>query len=221
MSLGRVLKFDLFCFALVILVSIFLKDGAHPNLLTREFGPITWISFLQLFLTGRIAWKLFKRREPHGFCGLKKISSPAFVWAICAFGFYFLSVDEMVTIHEKLDVLIYHGLPASSPSVLSQRDDLSIVLYGIIGLSVLLYFWKELYGYKRVWPVFVGGFFCMALSVGFDFLSHQKEWIVLFMADSGAVSRWVSAIEEGFKLFAGGFFLSAFYGCFNQTKPRH
>ena len=70
----------------------------------KEASPITWLSFFQLLTIAYLSWETFKLRKKS--CS-PVWKDPALLWGIIALGFLFLSIDEVIRIHENMDSIIH------------------------------------------------------------------------------------------------------------------
>ena len=185
----------------------------HPpeQYFAKEASYITWVSFFQLLIISNLAWQTFK---------LKNTDS-AFLWAIIAVGFLFLSIDEVIRIHENLDHIIHRTFHLKETAISDRLDDAIVGVYGLIGLWVLYVYRMELKKYKKVLPLIIIGFICVFSMVFSEMIVNRNDVLPFLISDHTLVKSLYSlfkVLEETFKLLAEGVLLSAFYYCFKTTK---
>src|SRR3712207_4039300 len=97
--------------------------GMKPGKYSKDGNPIAVLSFLNLVTTGVLCWKVYRLREERG--TPFDWRAPQTLWALMAAGFVFLGVDEVVRIHENLDLWIHRlVLRAEATNVTNRLDDL-------------------------------------------------------------------------------------------------
>jgi len=166
-----------------------------------EGGFTTWVSGAQLLATSYANWKIWRSRA--GQFGRRGRHEPIVLWALMAAGFLFLTVDELVQIHEQLDQWI-HGLFGITETAVTDRlDDLLVAGYAAAGLGVLFRYRLELRLLRGDLALIILGFVLLFAMIAMDMLFR---------------SEWASAIEEGLKLFSQAAFLAAFYDTYLRTR---
>lgn len=89
------------------LVGLHMAFGQHPFFnLDREYNLCSWFSSLQLFTLGGACVAAFHRDG--------RVTADRWLWWILALGCCYLSLDEIVAIHEGVVEETIRGLPAGS-----------------------------------------------------------------------------------------------------------
>jgi hypothetical protein len=183
-----------------------------------ESGFTTWVSGAQLLAISVVTWKIWRLRG--GRFVRDAWRAPHVVWLLIAAGFLFLTIDELVQIHEQLDRWIHAVLGITETAVTDRLDDVLILGYGLVGLGVLYQYRRELRLFRRDVVLIIVGFVLLSVMIAVDMLFGHPDIIALF-APAHAVrslSGWAGAVEEGFKLFAEAAFLAAFYGTYRRAS---
>ena len=91
-----------------------------------EFHFVTWFSFAQLLFLSVLSAKIFDIDVS----GKTKhiLRSAGFIWAIIAFGFFFLALDEIFLIHEIIDVAIHTVFNIEETGLTDRIDDVLILI---------------------------------------------------------------------------------------------
>jgi len=183
-----------------------------------ESGFTTWVSGAQLVAISVVTWKIWRLR---GGTLVRNVWRAAhFVWLLIAAGFLFLTIDELVQIHEQLDEWIHALLILTETAVTDRLDDLLILGYGLVGLGVLYHYRRELRLFRRDVVLIIVGFVLLSAMIAVDVLFGHPDIIALF-APAHAVRSlmgWAGAVEEGFKVFADAAFLAAFVGTYRRLS---
>jgi hypothetical protein len=193
----------------------YLADS--PARYFRESSYTTWVSGAQLLAIGLLAWKIWRRRGgwlfPDGW------KEPSFLWFLIAIGFFFLSVDELVQVHESVDRSIHDLLGLTETAVTDRLDDVLVAGYGLIGLAVLFVYRHEFRLLRPDFVLIIAGFILMSLMVVLDIVSSDTEIFALFVSAEAArtLAGWAAAAEDAFKLLAEAAFLAAFYSAYRRV----
>lgn len=183
----------------------------------KEGALLTFWSFVQLIVVYRLCIKSFKIRR-----GTQKTQwkDPIRIWAIIAYGFLFLALDEVFQAHENLDTLIHRIFSMQQTSISARIDDFIVGLWGLMGLGVLYYYRTELKQYNRCIPYLIIAFILLFVMVGLDILTHKADILMLiYDYDSAKLIRdWLGKAEEGIKVIAEGFYIVAFYAVLQEAK---
>lgn len=205
--------------------------GKTPATYMAEGKLISFVSAAHLVAIGVISFALYRRRQAQEAASPTAATSgpgKSFrLWLLTGLGFLFLAVDELAQGHEHIDDLI-HWLFQMQPTLLTSRlDDLIVLLYGVSGLAVLIYYrreWKQVSGFK---PYLAAGFILFLLMVAVDMGTSRMDLLnALFPGKENymPVYKWLNAIEEGFKVLAEAMLVGAFYSCLAsiaQTGNEH
>ena len=175
-------------------------------------------SFFVLLAIAVICWRIHAVRRRLGAPGF---TGQARIWLIFAVGFFFLALDEGLSIHEEIDFYI-HWLFAIAETGLTDRiDDFIILLYGISGLLVLYFHRQELRSISDQTALFVVGFVFFFLMVAADASGNRPDFaIFLGFSEPDAIQfdRLLDFVEEFFKLVAESAFLIAFARIYKRTS---
>jgi hypothetical protein len=205
----------------VIIYAIFRGLGKTGNP-GRYFGEgrfTTIISCAQLLLIAFFAGLTFLERRKA--TPERSIFSGPVLWALVAAGFAFLAADEAFELHERIDIITHQILHLQETPLSDRLDDLLVALYGVIGCGILWKYRLELHSFRKVLPILVAGFACLAASVLCDIISNDETGLKWFFRDAPIpkqLNGWFSAGDGAFTLLGEGFFLAAFYLAYRMTK---
>jgi len=221
-SARRLFKFIIITDLLIILFSTILglmKTG-NPSRYFGEGRFTMGISCAQLLTVGFFAFRTFQARRDS--MSGRGIFSSRLVWLIVAFGFVFLAYDEAFEFHEHFDQFIQKSLGLKDTPLLDRIDDALIALYGVIGLTVLWCFMRELLLFRRAMTTpLVAGFICLFLSVAADTASNGDEflfWLTGDMPTAQLMNVWLSVADGGFTILGEGFFIVGFYSAWLRAR---
>jgi hypothetical protein len=181
----------------------------NPTLLLDEWGPVTILSGLQLGAAGFMAQHIRNLR----------LGRPL-IWALIAWGFYYLALDEMLQFHESWDKVIHWVLGIQQTSLTDRIDDALVGLYGLVGLGAMWFGRAELRAFFRRWPLFTTGFICLVIYVGFDVLTNDGAILSRYLpalANERAF-LWLEAAEDSFKILGEFLFVVALRKCWDDAK---
>jgi hypothetical protein len=189
--------------ALIIFGTAFLFTGersADPSGMSwtatfGEFGPIQTLKAGQLLLAGVAGYYIYTRfwRLPQA--GQRTDAPGSFFWILSGAGLVWLGLDDYFQIHERVGDLLERGLGMTVP-MLNNVDDLILLGYGIIGLTVIAIFLTELIRSRGAFPLLATGIGFMTISQGVDFFVPE-----------GSV---LAAVENPTNIIGAGFLLSAY-----------
>jgi hypothetical protein len=181
---------------------------------TEVFEVVSVIVLLAIAAVCARIYAVRRRPEATWFGGTERI------WLLISLGFVFLALDEALSIHEAIDVLIHRVLAMRETWFTDRIDDIIILVYGVLGILILFAHRAEfrgLAGYRRY---FVVGFLLLAVMVALDLLSNRRD----FLHATGLAHSWVPSVhhvlevaEEVAKLLAEGAFLLGFLTIYNQV----
>ncbi len=177
-----------------LLITFSIIDGVKREDLSLRFQErqaVTFFSSLLLGLSGLISLVIYllKRKIPSS-------SRSVQFWLICSLGFFYLCLDEYFMIHEGLDNLVIFLFKYSGAK--SYWDFLPLVLFGLIGIGVCLFYRKELLGHKEIFPfLFLGGLSFLG-TVTFHILYPLYNNDILIV------------VEESFKILGVSFFFGGY-----------
>lgn len=133
-----------------IVLSILIAPSYEPAEQFTEGGTITALSSVYLAMAGAAALAGFYLLSDRP--GIGK-----FFWLIAGLGLAFLSLDELVQIHERIDMIV-SSTSIGAPETFRNWNDLVVILYGVGGLAIGLAFLPELLRIPRVLEMYATGF---------------------------------------------------------------
>lgn len=184
----------LMLFGFLLIGITFVVKGSYHGHYLYEGGTFTDISFFNLACAGTLAILIHRNRveRPPGW----DLRSPAAFWFFLGLGFFFLAVDEVVFIHERLDLFIHELIGKKETDVSDSLDDLIVGVYLLAGLGLLWYYRQELGQYSHMSrPVGLALVLIVAMIV-LDLITSQRP----YLGDIDHV--WWIAAEELCKLGA-------------------
>lgn len=203
---------------IVLAATLFLPGGPGPYF--KEGAFVTYFSSFQLVLMAALAGMIFwLRRESlkRGAGGNGSVG----IWILMAIGLLFLSLDEVFLIHENIDFWIHRFFQMEETSLTDRIDDLIVGGYGVLGLTAIYIYRKELKRFHEAYPLFFAGFVLMFFSVGLDLLTARKDLLGMVIASPVLVNKtqfWLDLLEDSVKVLAEAVFLGSFYYCLDLTK---
>lgn len=182
-----------------------------------ENGVVTLLSFSQLLLTAFMALAIWRIRRPPGQLSLRDESS---IWAIIAAGFFYLSADEVILLHEGAGHSFHKVLGLAETAWSSRLDDMLVGVYGIIGIIVLWRYREEILRFPLFFRLLKWGFALLFLSVVADALSHKPDFFTWLLGDTwGTLACGLGeSMDELCKVAAEIVFLTAFSGTLRTAR---
>lgn len=177
-----------------LLITFSIIDGIKRENLSLRFQErqaVTFFSSLLLGLSGLVSLVIYllKRR-------LSFFSRSAQFWLICSLGFFYLCLDEYFMMHEGLDNLVISLFKYSGAK--SHWDFLPLVLFGLIGVGVCLFYRKELLDHRGISPfLFLGGLSFLGMIISHILYPLYNNDILI-------------VIEESFKILGISFFFGGY-----------
>lgn len=181
-------------------------------------------SFIQLFATAYFSFLACKSLEKESSLKWQKNPS-ARPFFICAMGFLFLGLDDILSIHENLDRLIHLGLRMKETPWTDHIDDIILILYGVIAIFFIKDFIREFKRHPYMTGLIICGFFLFFVMGCLDFISNNDETFAYFYDAPGyGELRHTRDIfqmgDQSFQLLGEAAFLSAFVAAFVNIKTR-
>jgi hypothetical protein len=133
-----------------IVLSILIAPSYELAEQFTEGGTITALSSVYLAMASAAALAGFYLLSDRP--GIGK-----FFWLIAGLGLAFLSLDELVQIHERIDMII-SSTSIGAPETFRNWNDLVVIFYGAGGLTIGLMFLPELLRLPRVLETYAIGF---------------------------------------------------------------
>ena len=159
-----------------------------------EFGPVKALSAVELLLAGVAGYYIYTRfwRLPQA--GQRVDAPGSFFWILSGAGLVWLGIDDYFGIREQVGDAIQNSLGLTTPLV--GLDDLILVGYAIIGLTVVAIFLAELMRSRAAFPLLVTG-------IGFLIISQAAD----IVAPDGTA---LAGIESPTGVIGAGFLLTAY-----------
>jgi hypothetical protein len=175
------------------------------------------VSFFILGAIAVVAMRIYAvRRAPDA----SWLAGTGRIWLLIALGFAFLALDEALSVHERMDLLVHRVFSLPETRITDRIDDLIILVYAIVGI-LLLYVhraeFRNLTGHRRF---FVAGFLLLSVMVVIDLLSNRRDflhWIGVSGPMLGPVHHVMEVSEEVVKLLAEVAFLLGFVHIHRQV----
>ncbi|MGD1871869.1 MAG: hypothetical protein ACFB02_02335 [Mastigocoleus sp.] len=210
------------CSEILIIVSALSRAwilDVNPKRYFDEGGYVSWFSFLQILVAAYFAWNIFKFRAARNDKFDSKNSHN--IWLILSLGCLFLSFDELLALHEKLDTFIHYSLKIQETNLTDRIDSLIVLVYAIVGIGILYWAKYELRKFKAALPWFYIGLFLTFSMIFLDLLTDSKEFVHFFFTDlmqADLINDYIGIVEECCKLFAEGVFIMTLYRCLEISR---
>jgi hypothetical protein len=191
-----------------------------PRWFMAEKAPLTWLSFLQLFGIGILALVICTVRLRQS-SGVPVWRAPWCFWGLLAAGFIFLAFDEIKKIHEKVDRTLHDFFRLQETGLTDRLDSILVGCYGLVGLSILYVFRKEVWLYRAAFPLFCLGVLLFGFMVAVDLLTDRDDVSRYIVGDpvlSFKLKQWGGALEDSIKILAEWVFLRVAAACFMIAK---
>ena len=205
-----------YIFRLLLTVDILLCSASflvsqlvwgNADILFGELGPVTLWSFLQILAGSLLCFDMYRLRHTGGF--FKRLAGPSTVWLLMGIGFLFLSVDEVAQLHERTDKAIHHVLGMQETGLTDHLDDFLVLMYGVVGLTVLWICRKEILIMMQKRSPFIAACAIFFIMVLLDTLTNGGSKELL----APSVEPVLGAFEDTLKVVADSFFVYAFAEC--------
>jgi hypothetical protein len=205
--------------AAAIIAPLLLVSNPRPHFVD-EGGFITRLSFFHLYAIGCMSASLYTiRREASARKGWRE---PYWLWFFVAFGFMFLALDEILEIHEYLDMYLHSALHLQETMLTDRLDDIIPALYGLPGLAVLVLYRVELLHYRCLLPLVLASGVLASVSVALDLLTNfDAAGRALLPPFIAAVFWELTMVEEISKLLAGAVFLGGMFRALEIASTLH
>jgi hypothetical protein len=164
-----------------------------------EMGPITTLKVAESLAAAALGVFIYRRfwRQPGA--EARPGAAGSFFWLIAGLGLGWLALDDYFQVHERVGA----ALLGNSVPVLNHSDDAIVLGYGIIGLSLIAMFFREIMSSRPVVTLLVAGMFFGFVMLTVDFFVPER----LFIA----------ALEDPAHVTAVGFVLTAFAVKYRQV----
>lgn len=174
-------------------------------------GYVTYISFLQLIIAAVLAKKISRIAKFSS--KLRKSSS---VWLICSIVLFFLALDDLVGIHEQIDLWIHDLFELEKTNLTDLIDDFIVGLYLVLVTIFLAFQWQNLKIFNPVFIFFKIGFILALAMIILDLVSNNTLFISKIIENEtlqSEIQQWLGAVEDSIKIYAEGLFMVGIYGC--------
>ena len=192
----RAVVMSILATTVVALVVAAIVGGLTGSILEAfgEYGPMQTLKAAQLLLTGVAGYYIYTRfwRLPQA---EQRVDAPgSFFWILSGAGLAWLGIDDYFGIRNQVGDAIHSSLGLTTPLV--GLDDLILVGYGIIGLTVVAIFFGELLRSRAAFSL-------LATGIGFLIISQAADII----APDGTT---LAGVEVPIGVIGAGFLLSAY-----------
>ena len=200
-------------------LSLAIANELPPETFFGEIGQsgyMTYFSFLQLSIAAVLSMKIYRRVRfsPQ----LNKTSS---FWLIASIGLFFLALDDIIGIHEQVDLWLHDLFELRETELSDLIDDLIIIGYLAIFLVYVVFKWQTLQLFKGAFIFFWLGFILALVMAVLDLLSNNTLFVSKIIEDRElilATRQWLGVIEDSAKIFAEGIFIVGIYKCWQLVK---
>ena len=219
-STKQVLVTTLFLNSLSVTVAIAEATAADksPDFHFKEGEFITVISCLQLLIAAILSWKIY-RLARHS--QQVKLSKSSLFWLIVSLGMLFLSLDDALGIHEKIDFWLHDLFRIQETEITDLADDIIVGGYLLLFLIYVAFKWQIIQVFKQSFNIFQIGFILTLMMIVLDIVTNNNFFISLMVDDSSQVpilKQWLSVLEDSIKIFAEGIFIVGIYQCWQIAK---
>ena len=205
--------------AIAIAIAQSIIFDKTPGYYFRERAFVTYVSGLQLLAITYITYRIRQITiKNHHF-----LQQNSQFWTMVTVGFLFLALDEMLEIHERIDLLIHDLLAMEPTSVTDMIDDLIVGMYLLFALIILVKNYQQIKVFKQSFSWFKVGLGLSLLMIILDLTTNNTLIIEKFISDpqkSRLIGSWISVGEETCKLLAGGMFAVGFCHCWHIAHNR-
>jgi len=186
----KIIIFVLLLNALVIFLNIKSGIGKGDMMFRfREREAVTFLSALMLGLTSLTSLFIYKIKKKANI-----LSRGVKFWLFSSIGFFYLCMDEYFMAHEGMDEIVGSLFGKNIKDL--NLDGLVIGAFGLLALGVCIYFRKELFKHKVIFPFLFLGAFGLCGTV----LFHMLERIDIVF----------EVIEESLKVLGVSFFFVSY-----------
>ena len=219
-STKQVLITTLFLNSLSVTVAIAAAAAVDksPDFHFKEGEFITVISCIQLLIAAILSWKI-NRLARHS--QQVKLSKSSLFWLIVSLVLLFLSLDDALSIHEKIDFWLHDLFKIEETEITDLADDIIVGGYLLLFLIYVTFKWKVIQIFQQSFSIFQIGFILSLMMIVLDIVTNNNFFISLVVEDSSQVpilKQCLSALEDSIKIFAEGIFIVGIYQCWQIAK---
>lgn len=181
----------------------------------REGSFVTWFSFFCIlfvsYITGIIFYNTFfiNSREGNENSKKGKIIFSSF-WLCVSLGFLFLSIDELLMVHESTEKILQQTYKIKDSGVGSEIDDIFVLSCAVLGLFFIYFSRKKLFFFRKV------AYFLVLIVLFFSAM------MIFDYEGKGVKDRddrsELTAYEESFKVITEGFIILAALHCLKTSE---
>ena len=201
--------------AAVISVLSFMGSYIHQSLdyFFHEWRFGTFYPVALLALSSMSCFFLHLRDAPSLFSVFRQPLERRNIWFWCGFVFAYLSLDDLLEIHEKIDFKLHHWLDAmtgiKSNAFTDKLDDLIVAF--VLACAVWFLFKNRdvIASYPAMLASYIFACCLVVLMVIFDFFTNGGFLLKALIGKSmySDLKSFLFVIEESFKIFACSFIL--------------
>ncbi|MEM9508606.1 MAG: hypothetical protein AAGA16_13130 [Cyanobacteria bacterium P01_E01_bin.35] len=205
--------------AITIAITKAITLGISPKTFFGEVnrgGFITYISGLQLLIAAVLSKMISKIVK-----SAQQLSNSRWFWLIIFWGLLFLTLDDLIGIHESLDYWLHNLFQFKETKLSDLADDLIVGGYLVIFLIYVAFQWQIIKGFRQSFIWFKLGFILTAVMVVLDMASNNTLFVSMMTDDvdlASAIQQWLGVIEDSAKIYAEGMFIVGIYKCWQIAK---
>lgn len=184
--IGLLVASVLFYIFLAVLVGPENRRELHFR---SEEGAITALSAIFLAMASGFAGVSFFLSPPE-----TKMSR--YFWLIAALGLGFLSLDELLGFHERVDDWI--TVIIGDSQTFRNWNDLIVIGYGLIAIPVFIFFLPEIFRYPQIAETLAVAFLFFCIHTAIDSIQEPPTTLSVIL-------------EESAKLFSTAFFATSMF----------
>lgn len=220
-SVNQILFIILFLETLVITIAIAISLSLNisPQTYFNEVdnnGYLTYFSFLQLLITAFLSLKIFNIHKH-----ITQLRRLGVFWLIICIGLFYLALDDLIGIHEQVDLWIHDIFMIQETMFSDLIDDLIVGIYLCISLVYIASKWQIIKLYQHSFVFFKIGFVFSAVMIFLDVISNNALFISMVTNNPQTIlltQQWIGVIEDSVKLFAEGMFIVGLYSIYRFKK---
>lgn len=221
LTVNQILFIILFLETLVITIAITISLSLNisPETYFGEVdngGYLTYFSFLQLLITAFLSLKIFNIHKH-----VQQLRHLGLFWLIICIGLFYLALDDLIGIHEQLDLWIHDIFKLEETKFSDLIDDLIVGVYLCVSLIYIASKWQIIKLYQYSFVFFKIGFIFSAVMIFLDVISNNTLFISMVTINPKTIlltQQWIGVIEDSVKLFAEGMFIVGLYSIYRIQK---
>ncbi|MEE8346249.1 MAG: hypothetical protein V3S20_02760 [Dehalococcoidia bacterium] len=138
-----------------------------------EMGPITTLKVAESLAAGALGVLVYRRFWSRSGAEARPGAAGSFFWLVAGLGLGWLAVDDYLQIHERVGA----ALLGSSVPLLNHSDDAIVLGYGIVAISVIAVFFREIMSSRPVVTLLVAGMSFGLLMMAVDFFVPERLFV--------------------------------------------